>query len=183
MLFFFYFPVPDPLIFVSGCQYIVPKEYILNKPIQFFKRLHAMTLNTPIISHHDAHYESNVFDINSVHGWLMERLLLYIFSNVPVTSIMKQKRYLITGGAGFIGSTLVNKLSIDNSIIVIDNLSTGYIKNINMNDNIHFIDGNILDNDILYLAGCVDGIFHLAAMSKVLKEQSVFLIMLNPINQ
>ncbi len=81
---------------------------------------------------------------------------------------MKQRRYLITGGAGFIGSTLVNRLSRDNSVVVVDNLITGNIDNIKMNDNIQFINGNILDNDILKSVGCVDGIFHLAAMSKVL---------------
>ena len=41
-------------------------------------------------------------------------------------------RYLITGGAGFIGSHLVSKI-IDNAekIIVLDNLLTGSKKNIN----------------------------------------------------
>ena len=39
--------------------------------------------------------------------------------------------YLVTGGAGFIGSALVNKL-INNkfNVTVIDNLSTGYLSNI-----------------------------------------------------
>ena len=39
-------------------------------------------------------------------------------------------KILITGGAGFIGSHLVEKLYKKNDIIVIDNLSTGRKENI-----------------------------------------------------
>ena len=39
-------------------------------------------------------------------------------------------KYLVTGGCGFIGSNLVEKLLYDgHEVIVIDNLSTGYKKN------------------------------------------------------
>jgi nucleoside-diphosphate-sugar epimerase len=81
---------------------------------------------------------------------------------------MKQKRYLITGGAGFIGSTLVNRLSENHNLVVIDNLFTGNLSYIKPNDNIHFIQGDILDMNTLYVSGYVDGIYHFAAMSKVL---------------
>ena len=39
-------------------------------------------------------------------------------------------KYLITGGAGFIGSTLANYLSKENSVIVIDDLSMGKEENL-----------------------------------------------------
>lgn len=38
---------------------------------------------------------------------------------------MKNKRVVITGGAGFIGANLVEKLVADNEVLVIDNLHTG----------------------------------------------------------
>jgi nucleoside-diphosphate-sugar epimerase len=39
---------------------------------------------------------------------------------------LKDKNILITGGAGFIGSHLVDKIiSKDNSVVVLDNLSSG----------------------------------------------------------
>ncbi len=38
---------------------------------------------------------------------------------------MKNKRVIVTGGAGFIGSNLVEKLVVDNEVLVIDNLHTG----------------------------------------------------------
>lgn len=43
---------------------------------------------------------------------------------------MKNKRVVITGGAGFIGSNLVEKLVADNEVLVIDNLHTGDYSNL-----------------------------------------------------
>ena len=45
----------------------------------------------------------------------------------------KKKNILVTGGCGFIGSNFVNKLiDYKKNIIIIDNLSTGSKKNINL---------------------------------------------------
>ena len=57
-----------------------------------------------------------------------------------------RKKILITGGAGFLGINLVNKLIIENDIYVIDNLSSGNIKNIsifNEYPNFKFINNDI----------------------------------------
>lgn len=43
---------------------------------------------------------------------------------------MKDKRIIVTGGAGFIGSNLVEKLVADNEVLVIDNLHTGNHENL-----------------------------------------------------
>ena len=49
-------------------------------------------------------------------------------------------KYLVTGGAGFIGSHLVEKLlSKKNKVIILDNLSTGRIENIKNFKNALFI--------------------------------------------
>ena len=166
---FFDGPLPNKLLYASGCQYIIPRDQILARPIQFYMKIHAMTLNTNVLQFQEAHHGKPVFDYNSIHGWCLERLLFFIFcKHIPISDFMKQKRYLVTGGAGFIGSNLVNILSKDNNIVVIDNLCTGNSDYISMNNNIHFINGNVLDNNKLLLAGYVDGIFHFAAMSKVL---------------
>ena len=73
-------------------------------------------------------------------------------------------RYLVTGGAGFIGSRLVVKLLKFSNVVVLDNLSTGSI----INEDAEFIHGDITDAEVYSKIGKVDGIFHMAAMSKVL---------------
>ena len=40
---------------------------------------------------------------------------------------------LITGGCGFIGSNLVDKLSHDNKVVVLDNLTSGALENLKGN--------------------------------------------------
>ena len=75
---------------------------------------------------------------------------------------------LVTGGAGFIGSHLAQRLATDgNEVIVVDNLSTGSLKNIAAfvgKPGFEFIKGDIRDSAIIESAvrKC-DKIFHLAA--------------------
>lgn len=81
---------------------------------------------------------------------------------------MKDKKNLITGGAGFIGSHLAEKLlKSGEEVFVIDNLSTGSLKNIahlKSNKNFHFTKGTILDfSKLEKLVKRVNRIYHLAA--------------------
>ena len=80
-------------------------------------------------------------------------------------------RYLITGGAGFIGSHLVEKL-IDRSdqVVVFDNLSTGSAMNLSgIKEKITFQEGNILDKAAVdKLVSESDYVVHLAAALGVL---------------
>lgn len=90
--------------------------------------------------------------------------------HVMDTSYFKDTRVLITGGAGFIGSNLVQTMvRTDAKIRVLDNLSTGKKENIvGCIKELEFIEGDIRDRNILKksLQG-VDIIFHLAALSSV----------------
>lgn len=77
-------------------------------------------------------------------------------------------RILVTGGAGFIGSHLCERLLNDgHSVVVLDNLSTGSLLNlekIRSEPNFRFVNGSILDTKILNdLISGIDYIFHLAA--------------------
>ena len=56
---------------------------------------------------------------------------------------MNGKKILVTGGAGFIGSNLVESLYRDNDVTVIDNLHTGMKSNIKsaMDNGVAFIKG------------------------------------------
>jgi len=75
---------------------------------------------------------------------------------------------LVTGGAGFIGSHLAERLLADgNKVVVIDDLSTGSLKNIETFKNkpeFSFVQGDIRDAKLMEsLAEQCDIIFHLAA--------------------
>jgi UDP-glucose 4-epimerase len=75
-------------------------------------------------------------------------------------------KYLITGGAGFIGSHLAEKLiAKDNEVIVLDNLSTGSPNNLfGIKDKIEFVYGDILDKGLIdRLVAESDYVVHLAA--------------------
>jgi UDP-glucose 4-epimerase len=75
-------------------------------------------------------------------------------------------KYLVTGGAGFIGSHLAETLiSRGDQVIVLDNLSTGNAKNLSAKkEKINFVQGNILDELAIdkYVAES-DFVVHLAA--------------------
>jgi UDP-glucose 4-epimerase len=81
-----------------------------------------------------------------------------------------QKRALVTGGAGFIGSHLVDRLVAEGwKVTVIDNLVTGYRPNLaQVEDKITFVEGDITDRDLLAtLIKEGDTVFHLAAHNSV----------------
>lgn len=73
---------------------------------------------------------------------------------------------LVTGGAGAIGSNLVKELcKTDKKIIVIDDLSSGYLENLPQSPNLEFVNASILDVNALesVFNRKVDTVFHLAA--------------------
>jgi UDP-glucose 4-epimerase len=78
-------------------------------------------------------------------------------------------KVVVTGGAGFIGSNLTDELARDHEVTVIDNLSTGRIENLDhIRDRIQFINGSILDLDLLRRAFAgADTVFHQAAIPSV----------------
>ena len=79
---------------------------------------------------------------------------------------IKSKKILITGGAGFIGSHLVDTLSKSNRVIILDNFSSGKKENIKHHQespNVEIITGDIRGKSLLYkITKDVDIIYHLA---------------------
>jgi len=79
-------------------------------------------------------------------------------------------KYVVTGGAGFIGSHITKMLVEQNhNVTVIDNLHTGKEKNLeSIKDRIIFVKGSILDNNLLEdITKNIDGVFHQAALASV----------------
>jgi len=79
-------------------------------------------------------------------------------------------RYLVTGGAGFIGSNIVKKLIMrGDNVTVIDNLNTGKEENLeSVKDKIIFLKNDILNFELLEKeTQGIEGVFHQAALASV----------------
>ena len=92
---------------------------------------------------------------------------------------------LITGGAGFIGSSLASKIAEDDiNVVIVDNLLTGKIENVPGKKNVKFIkaDGNDFDElSTIMLHYKFDYAFHYAAVVGVQRTQENPQLVLNDI--
>jgi nucleoside-diphosphate-sugar epimerase len=87
----------------------------------------------------------------------------------------KHENILVTGGAGFIGSHIVDKLMEEGfDVTVIDNLETGRLENIAHHENkkdFHFVRGDIRDFDLVKeTMRDIDAVFHEAALASVTRS-------------
>ncbi|WP_094226525.1 SDR family oxidoreductase [Methanolobus psychrotolerans] len=84
--------------------------------------------------------------------------------------MLKGKKVAVTGGAGFIGSNIVERLvSYGNEVVVIDNFLTGRMENIGVfKDDIRLVNGSIQDLGLLRTEfKGVDYVLHQAALPSV----------------
>lgn len=95
-----------------------------------------------------------------------------------MSTTVPQKHVIVTGGAGFIGSHLVERLLADGkSVVVIDDLSTGSLENLHAvkkHPQLRVIQSRVSDcSELTQLASRAESIYHLAAavgVELVLKE-------------
>lgn len=80
---------------------------------------------------------------------------------------MENARVLVTGGAGFIGSALANRLAPRNDVLAVDDLSLGTTEN--LSQDVQFLKASVLDEElesqIRDRLGGVDALFVFAALS------------------
>lgn len=82
---------------------------------------------------------------------------------------IKNKKVVVTGGLGFIGSHLVEELYTDNQVFIVDNESTGKHQNIQNFDltNISLTEGDINTVDLHEIMEGADYVLHQAALPSV----------------
>ena len=82
---------------------------------------------------------------------------------------------LVTGGAGFVGSNVVNTLiaTTDYRIIVLDDLSTGFESNMLKSNKLEFIKGSVTDQNLLKeVVPMVHSIVHMAAKNIIVSTKN-----------
>ena len=80
------------------------------------------------------------------------------------------KRIFITGGAGFIGTTLTQRLADHNEVVIYDNLHRNALKNTNLlnHSNVRFHQGDVLNSESVSKASqAATHVVHLAAIAGV----------------
>jgi len=87
--------------------------------------------------------------------------------------LLADMKILVTGGAGFVGSNLVENLVGQNiKIIILDDLFTGRIENLPKSNLIEFVKGSVVDEELVKkLVKEVDLVFHLAARNIVVSTK------------
>lgn len=87
---------------------------------------------------------------------------------------LSEMKVLVTGGAGFVGSNLVDALVVRNvKTIVLDDLFTGKIENLPKSNLVEFVEGSVCDEDLVKkLVKEVDLVFHLAARNIIVSTQN-----------
>jgi UDP-glucose 4-epimerase len=82
---------------------------------------------------------------------------------------VSKRNILVTGGAGFIGGSLIQELAKDkrNKVIAVDNLLTGNVERLPKADNVHFIKADVndfVDISSIFYRFRFDYVFHYAAV-------------------
>jgi len=149
--------------------YYPMNRQLLNRKLQI---KHNVSQRDKEIGHgfHHLFNEDKMISINtekSSSGVKLEILNSSLYNTLY--SKFRNKTFIVTGGCGFIGSHMVDKLIfLGHKVIVLDNLLSGKIENLNESallEQIDITDYDLLDKT-LEKYETIDGIFHFAAIAR-----------------
>ena len=85
----------------------------------------------------------------------------------------RNRKALVTGGAGFLGSRLTERLLAEGAeVIVLDNFFTGKRRNLPSSDRLQVVEGSVLDRDLLFqLVSRVEFVFHFAVRNIIVSTK------------
>ena len=89
---------------------------------------------------------------------------------------LDNKEILVTGGAGFIGSNIINKLIVHGAkVTVLDNLFTGFKSLVPDHPNVSFIEGDVTDKKLVdELLAKYKLVIHAAAKNIIVSTNNPF---------
>ena len=156
-------------MYIIWTGYYPLNEQLLNRKLQIQNNIPDTDRREGLGWHHittrDKLLEINDSKVSTGKSLINECTDLYNL----LTTTYKNKTFIVTGGCGFIGSHMVDKLvNLGHQVIVIDNLLSGNIDNLNTNaifENIDIYDLELLNYTIKKYTN-IDGIFHFAAIAR-----------------
>lgn len=159
-------PIEDMYVIWFG--YYPLNEQLLKRKLQIQENIPPIELEKKRGYHHFYSLEDH-FRINGdkiITGLPLKKMNWSLFFHIE--RMYQKKTFVVTGGCGFIGSHLVDKLcGLGHKVVVLDNLISGKTENLNSEALLEKIDIRDLEKvkETIKKYGQIDGIFHLAAIT------------------
>ena len=161
--------VPTNKAHIIWMGYYPMNDNLLKRKLQIQQNIPQRDKDLGFGFHH-LFSKDKMLDINnekSNTGSLLKNINLTLYDLLNMK--YRNKTFIVTGGCGFIGSHMVDKLiSIGHKVIVLDNLLSGNIENLNKEaifENVDITNFNLLQK-VIDKYDTIDGIFHFAAIAR-----------------
>jgi UDP-glucose 4-epimerase len=161
--------IPTNKAHIIWFGYYPMNDNLLNRKLQIQQNIPQSDKNQGFGFHH-LYGKDKMLSINyekSNSGILFKDINVSLYN--LLNAKYKNKTFIVTGGCGFIGSHMVDKLiSLGHKVIVLDNLLSGNLENLNTNaifEKVDITNFDLLKNVINNYEN-IDGIFHFAAIAR-----------------
>ena len=161
--------IPTNKAHIVWFGYYPMNDNLLKRKLQIQNNIPQRDKDLGFGCHHITNKE-NLLNINkeqSISGVSLEIINASLYN--LLNAKYKNKTFIVTGGCGFIGSHMVDKLIyLGYNVIVLDNLLSGNIENLNKSaifEKVDITDFDLLKN-VIDKYDNIDGIFHFAAIAR-----------------